>query len=486
MRKIEPMSQCKEILENKIIFGDVNSPIVCKIFTLDLRNKEIIESDENYLLCNSRTDIQLISKDSFYNWLGKIYSNLKDGLDFSGPYFKCHKRIKKFGKKINEIDDNKTIDLQITASKTKSVENNNDNTVTAKTISISDNLELVNCKTLKVCVLYCNSYSAPIIKIKSLYQYKKDLKRNDFGFDIFNLSEDKLKYNSHFSKVKMEEKIIKKSSYDDFAPYTIDKMVADCKYSIRDEYILLNDDGTVDTYLNRNTHILKEKGKTYYRNCIISPLITDTTKKTLIKEEKSKMHEKEFTFKLFLVGSLVIDGKISYDYTVLNLVVLNNDNNHITSNLYLYLYKDKLYFVQIDLEEGKSINQYHHIYNFYNFIDFSANYSQLNLNNVYYDINCSKKYDLFCYSAYDNSADNCRMDISLMNIENSVDNFRYSASPLESIYTDPYSAFIFDKSTKEFEKFKSNFYTKDTLYIRDKFGIPLYPASNLKNIKGEI
>ena len=327
----------KNNLEDKIIFGEDKLPTVCRIYTIPFESGNSIE-DDTYLYIKNRYSFEQIDEKLFLSYLnnsGKKYGDISI----------CKVKKLAFGPRGIQADSGQNLKVS-SSSSTEFVLDNTGETL-IKTISFSDFVKIGNkSKGIKVCILYCNSFSAPIVKIKSIYQYNIDLKKFKYGFDICNLSEGKLKYNSHYSKIDIEEKKVKKSF--GIANYTIDRMVSDIASKVPDEYIETGKNGLVTLYKNFDTGISLENGIIYFKNHPIANHITNNNNYRL--DHKDRNHD-------FEINYYNIDG---YEDTI--FVIIYDGTDAVT----LFLYKNKVYYAGY-----YCFNAY--VASCYDFIDYDEN-----------------------------------------------------------------------------------------------------------------
>lgn len=435
----------KNNLEDKIIFGEDKLPTVCRIYTIPFESGNSIE-DDTYLYIKNRYSFEQIDEKLFLSYLnnsGKKYGDISI----------CKAKKLAFGPRGIEADSDQNLKVSSSSSTESVLENTGETLI--KTISFSDFVKIGSkSKGIKVCILYCNSFSAPIVKIKSIYQYNIDLRKFKYGFDklkygfdICNLSEGKLKYNSHYSKIDIEEKKIKKSF--GIANYTIDRMVSDIESKVPDEYIETGKNGLVTLYKNFDTGISFENGIIYFKN---HPINNNNNIYRL--DHKDRNHD-------FEIDYYTIDGCEDT-----KSVIIHNDTDTVT----LFLYKNKVYYAGYN----------NCVASCYDFIDYDENMI----------INLLKEKCLNCevFKPVVSCYNHCTVDTSgTANIISTNTQNRKNSYQIEKggiiYYNDGLTNAEIDIESNSIINFASSYYTRDNCYIRTIFGIPVRKVANIK--KGE-
>lgn len=439
----------KNNLEDKIIFGEDKLPTVCRIYTIPFESGNSIE-DDTYLYIKDRYSFEQIDEKLFLSYLnnsGKKYGDISI----------CKVKKLAYGPRGIQADSGQNLKVSSSSSTESVLENTGETLI--KTISFSDFVKIGNkSKGFKVCILYCNSFSAPIVKIKSIYQYNIDLKKFKYGFDICNLSEGKLKYNSHYSKIDIEEKKVKKSF--GIANYTIDRMVSDIASKVPDEYIETDKNGLVTLYKNFDTGISLENGIIYFKNHPIANHITNNNNYRL--DHKDRNHD-------FEINYYNIDG---YKDTI--FVIIHDDTDAVT----LFLYKNKVYYAGY-----YCFNAY--VASCYDFIDYDENMIIDLLKEK--GLNCAFNCEVFkpvvtCYSTCTIGGSGTEVNSIATNTQN-----RKNSSQTEKdgiiYYNDGLTSAEIDIKSNSIINFASSYYTRDDCYIRTIFGVPVRKVTNIK--KGE-
>ena len=241
--------ELEEKVSKTIIFGNKDNPAYCEIYTFpnDSESDSIILS---------------IKKDGSINELNHLPLNNSDV-----KIVKC-KRIN-----IQKKKDQSKNNLKIKSS-TK--------LPNGKVLSSNDIITLrKNQEKVKVCILYVNGNTNPIVKIKSIYRYNKDLGKYKYGFNLDNLIENNLLYNSHLSKINIEEE--GKDTLHDVQILSVSSIVNSLNF--RNEYIEKNDQGLILKYRNYDTKISMELDKKLRQNVFFKDVqITNFRKGDFVKD----------------------------------------------------------------------------------------------------------------------------------------------------------------------------------------------------------
>lgn len=343
----------------------------------------------------------------------------------------------------------KPIDTLTVESSLKVTTKISDSEIEEKMIYSKDNIKNIEDDTVKICILYVHSASIPIIKIKYLDQFEKDLESFEFGFDITNLTEENLIFNSHLSRVSIEEKKIKTTK--DIPMFNVDSMTSNIKSCTRNEEIIKDENGNIIKYINHDTNINAiKKGDSWI---VKFKDVTIFLSKCFGTFRRSKSTYDDN-------GDTIID-KSDYDsgYTIINYF----NNGKIILSLYFFI--EKLFLTVSYPFAEKTICK------IYDFIEVDqSNFEVLNNLDNYYNPVIISTVDSDDTTYSDIHFKLCSSDI----FKNSANEFACAIFGSKTYYQDNISSFkITNEDGKELtSKFNSNLLEPEEVYMRDMFGIP--------------
>lgn len=452
--------EIKNRLEEKIIFGDDTNPVTCLIYTLDLKQGA---GSTVSLQGSDCKKIKVINMDTL------IEEDNKNSVELLFTEVDRFYTVSFRKSKMINIKTKYSNNLKIEAS-LKVFTKISDSEIETKSINCNDILENIN-ENIKVCVLYVHSASVPIIKIKSLDQFNKDLESFEYGFDITNLSEENLIYNSHYSRVTIEEKKIKTTK--DIPMFNIDSMSSQIKDNIINEEFIRDKDGNIIMYINHDTGISAYKEdnfeKVYLNDILIYPL--DDCFGNII-------NSKTISENIFENNKIeLVENKYDSGYSTI-IQIINQ------SPKYAYcFYKNKLFMI-IDFFERGSICY------IYNFIEYDV-LSDLSSKSNKFELLTGSLANPFIISKVFGNEISFKLNSNSKNKNeaNEFINSLYFNAGLEIYYSDNLSYFSINNRSdieKSSPKFRSAIFKPEEVFIRNRFGIPVKSFKELlEDNKGE-
>lgn len=441
--------EIKKRLEKRIIFGDNNSdPVTCFIYTVNLQR--IMSVGKFMFLSSDYKKIGVINMDTFKEikyWclVDEAFNDYEDYVELPFSEKDRNYSVNFSNSKLIGIKS-KPIDVLTVESSLKITTKISDYEIEEKMIYSKDNIKNIEDGTVKICILYVHSASIPIIKIKSLDQFEKDLESFEFGFDITNLNEENLIFNSHLSRVSIEEKKIRITK--DIPMFNVDSMASNIKSYTRNEEIIKDENGNIVKYINHDTGIngIKKDDSwiVNFKDVTIFP------SSCFGKSSKSTYDDN---------GATIIE-KTEYDY---GYTIINYFNNGIS--LTLYFFDGKLFLAVSYPFVEKTI------YKIYDFIEVDqSNFEVLNNLDNYYNPVIITTVDSDDTTYSDIHFKLCSND----NFKNSANEFDCAIFGSKTYYQDNLSSFkITNEEGKELtSEFNSNLFEPEEVYMRDMFGIP--------------